>query len=256
MLTRERQSIIQSRLDLAGKVVAAELSAEFGVSEDTIRRDLREMAAAGLCERVYGGALKAAEPRPYGERLAENRALKARFAAAIVERLPDGGLVFIDSGSTNLAVAEAIPADRQLAVVTNAPAIAATLMLMPNVEVIMTGGRVDRDLAAAVDSRALAALEGLKPDVFVMGTCGIDPARGIFADRWDEYLVKRAMASASARLIAAVEIAKVGNGAPYHIADFSPAITLVAEPALSDEDLSVLSAAGADIVRLEQEVSK
>ena len=59
-----------------------------------------------------------------------------------------------------------------------------------------------------------------------------------------------------ARLIAAVEISKVGNGAPYHIADFSPAITLVAEPALADEDLAAIQAAGAEIVRLEQEVSK
>jgi len=256
MLTRERQSIIRSRLDLAGKVVAAELSAEFGVSEDTIRRDLREMAAAGLCERVYGGALKVPALRPYGERLGENRALKARFAQVIADRLPDGGLVFIDSGSTNLAVAEAVPADRQFAVVTNAPAIAATLMLRENVEVIMTGGRVDRDLGAAVDATALAAIENLRPDLFVMGTCGIDPVRGVFADRWDEYLLKRAVADRSARLIAAVERSKVGNGAPYHIADFSPAITLVAEPAIDETDIKTIEAAGAEIVRLEEEVSK
>lgn len=254
MLTRERQSIIQMRLDLAGKVVAAELSAEFGVSEDTIRRDLREMAAAGLCERVYGGALKAAAPRPYEERLAENQALKQRFARQIVDRLPDGGLVFIDSGSTNLAVAQAIPDDRQFAVVTNAPAIAATLMLRRDIEVVMAGGRVDRDLGAAVDATALAAIEVLRPDLFVMGTCGIDPARGIFADRWDEYLVKRTLARNSARLIAAVETAKVGNGAPYHIADFSPVITLIADPALGDADIDIMTRAGAEIVRLAEEV--
>ena len=56
-LLRERQGVISERLRLNGRVLAAELALEFGVSEDTVRRDLREMAAAGLCERVYGGAL-------------------------------------------------------------------------------------------------------------------------------------------------------------------------------------------------------
>src|SRR6478735_8994127 len=132
LLLQERQSAISRKLQTHGRVLAAELAAEFGVSEDTVRRDLREMAAAGLCERVYGGALPVS---PAGGSLNRRAGIardrKLALATAAVSQIATGSMVFFDAGSTNLAIATALPMDLPLTAATNAPAIAAALMEKP-----------------------------------------------------------------------------------------------------------------------------
>jgi DeoR/GlpR family transcriptional regulator of sugar metabolism len=249
MLTQERHSLIRRRLEAAGRVVAGDLAREFDVSEDTIRRDLRELAAAGLCERVYGGALLREPARPFVERLGEKRSIKARFAAEIVSRLPAGGLVFIDAGSTNLAVAEAVRGGRDITVMTNAPAIAAQLTVAGDVPVIMTGGRVEPALGGAVDARALAAIEGVYPDLFVLGTCGVVAEEGMFASQAEEQHFKSTVAAHSRHVITAADAAKFIASAPYRIAAFSPAVTLLVEAGCS-APLEAIAEAGADIIEV------
>ncbi len=249
MLTQERHSLIRRRLEAAGRVVAGDLAREFDVSEDTIRRDLRELAAAGLCERVYGGALLREPARPFVERLGEKRSLKARFAAEIVSRLPAGGLIFIDAGSTNLAVAEAIGPGRDLTVMTNAPAIAAQLTLSGDVEVILTGGRVERSHGGAIDARALAALDGVYPDLFVLGTCRVVAEEGLFASQAEEQLFKSTVARQSRHVITAADATKFAGSAPYRIAPFSGKVTLMVEAARG-LPLEAIGAAGTEIIEV------
>lgn len=249
MLTQERQAVIRDRLELSGRAVAADLAREFSVSEDTIRRDLRELASDGFCERVYGGALLRAPARPFSERVANGHPLKAAFAAEIATRLPEGGFVFIDAGSTNLAVAEAIRPGRQITVMTNAPAIAAVLTLSSDVEVIMTGGSVSRELGGSIGARATASLDGLYPDVFVLGTCGIVRGEGMFASDAEEQVFKARVAERSRHIITAADGDKFTEAAPYRIAPFSPEVTLLVEED-EDQDLSLIAATGAEIVRV------
>jgi DeoR/GlpR family transcriptional regulator of sugar metabolism len=132
LLLRQRQSLIQDRLRQSGRVLAVDLAQEFNVSEDTIRRDLRELAAAGLCERVYGGALPVAPGgTTLSQRAGEAPGRKAALAAAAVPLLTPGMTVFFDASSTNLAIARALPAGLELTAVTNTPLIAAVLMEKP-----------------------------------------------------------------------------------------------------------------------------
>lgn len=119
LLLGERQTRIQDRLARTGRVIAAELAEELGVSEDTIRRDLREMASAGLCRRVYGGALQMTPAAPFTERVGVDVERKEALARAIVPLIPVGSTVFLDAGSTNLAVARALPSDANLTVATD-----------------------------------------------------------------------------------------------------------------------------------------
>ena len=249
MLTQERHSLIRRRLETTGRVLAGDLAREFDVSEDTIRRDLRELAAAGLCERVYGGALLREPARPFVERLGQKRSIKARFAAEIVSRLPAGGLIFIDAGSTNLAVAEAIGPGRDLTVMTNAPAIAAQLTLSGDVEFILTGGRVERSLGGAIDARAFSALEGVYPDLFVLGTCGVVAEEGLFASQAEEQLFKSTVAKRSRRVITAADATKFTGSAPYRIAPFSPEVTLLVETT-AGLPLEVIGATGTEIIEV------
>src|SRR5690606_40075901 len=124
---------------------------------DTIRRDLREMAAAGLCRRVYGGALRAVPgPSPLAERDTQRRQAKVALAAALLRLVEPGMTVFLDASSVNTALARLlVERGEVITVVTNTPSIAVILMGSPAIELIMIGGPIDRRVSAAVGPRAL-----------------------------------------------------------------------------------------------------
>src|SRR5262245_37421997 len=112
MLSEERRELILDRLRRDRKVVGAELSSELRVSPDTVRRDLRELDEAGLLRRVHGGALPAAVgARPYEVRLEQAPEAKAAIARATTRLFRDGQVILLDSGTTTLEVARALPAD-------------------------------------------------------------------------------------------------------------------------------------------------
>src|ERR1700728_2992987 len=120
ILAAERQQQILERLGRDGRVLATSLAEIFSTSEDTIRRDLRDLAGRGLCRRVYGGAL----PVSPASRSAQLRAgeapdRKAALGQALAGLVAPGSLVFVDSGSTNLAAARAFSDDLRLTVATH-----------------------------------------------------------------------------------------------------------------------------------------
>src|SRR5262245_25882672 len=123
-LPQERQDRILERLRQHGKVIAADLAVEFRVSEDSIRRDLRELAARSLCKRVYGGALLITQVAPLAQRRRENLEHKRALAAVAASLVSRHQILFIDTGSTNLAIASALPEGYDLTVITNAPDVA------------------------------------------------------------------------------------------------------------------------------------
>src|SRR3712207_6215006 len=108
MLPAERRDLLLARLRTDGKVVAKDIAAELGVAEDNIRRDLRDLAAAGLCQRVYGGALPAAPAAAdYATRPSVSPASKRRVATAAAALIRPGATVLLDGGTTALAVVSA-----------------------------------------------------------------------------------------------------------------------------------------------------
>src|ERR1035437_8988748 len=117
-LPQERQRLILDRLEREGRVIAQELAQQFCTSEDTIRRDLRELAAAGRCHRVYGGAL----PIPpastsLAERVAVLPTRKQALGVTLASLMPAGQVIFVDAGSTNLAAVRALPEEHALIIV-------------------------------------------------------------------------------------------------------------------------------------------
>src|SRR5471032_111433 len=243
LLLQERHALILERLRADGRVLAPELAAWLKVSEDTIRRDLRDLAAAGLCQKVYGGALRLPlPPAPndgtLGQRRDHRAAAKSRLAQAAATLIAPGSLVFIDAGSTNLGIAAALP-DVPLTVLTNAPAIAAVLVDRPQLELIVIGGRVDRRAGASFGVGALRDIEMLRPDVFCLGACGIDVAAGITALHYEEALFKRRVAEASKAVLVAATGYKLGTAAPYQVLDAARLTHLVIE---HDADASIAAA--------------
>lgn len=229
-LPEERQRAILGRLAREGRVVALELARQFRTSEDTIRRDLRELAAAGLCRRVYGGALPVS---PASGALMERESLAPSRKQALGEKLVTllrvGQVVFVDAGSTNLAAMRALPAGLRLTIVTNAPSIGATVAGRDGVQLVMTGGLVDVRAGAAFGAHALRDVADLRPDVYLLGICALDAQAGIAAFAFDEAEFKRTVVSLSRQVLAATTADKLGTAAPYRVADAQAIDDLVVE---------------------------
>lgn len=248
MLTEERHRIIRGQLASHGSVLAGELANHFGVSEDTVRRDLRELARAGECRRVYGGAVA---PAPYagsfakrGDHAAE---AKARLANAAVKLLSPRQTLFIDASTTNIAIARAIPRDIELTVATNAIGVAAVLAGHELVELIVLGGVFDREKGACLGGDTLHAIVSLRADLFFLGACGADPMRGVTAFDSAEAEVKRAMAANSEGIAIAATIDKLATAAPFRVAAAEAISHLIVETAASREILAAFERRGAAI---------
>ncbi len=226
----ERQSLILTRLKAKGRVLAQELALDFDVSEDTIRRDLREMAARGECERVYGGALlSSATTVPLARRMTEMPDRKNALGLAMASLFQDGMTVFIDAGSTSLAVARHLPTGVNLTVITNTPVIAADLAGRADIQLIVIGGRIDPFVGAAIDTTAISQLERMRPDLCVLGVCGLTLERGLSADIYEDSVFKRLAMQAGARTVAAITSEKLNKGAAFDVSPFTPALGLVLE---------------------------
>lgn len=250
LLLRERQGIIRKRLAEEGRVIAADLAQEFRISEDTIRRDLREMAAAGFCRRVYGGALPAAgDDDTLLKRLSDKPERKDALARATVSRFKPGMTLFIDAGTTNLAIAQAIPAGLPLTVITNAPMVAAALLDRPEVEVVMLGGRLDRKSGAVLGAKAMQEAANFHPEICVLGSCGLDLENGITAAFYEEAEFKRFVALRSRSILAAVTNEKLGAPAPFAVLPLDRVGPVVVEHDADPVVIASITAAGIDLLR-------
>jgi DeoR/GlpR family transcriptional regulator of sugar metabolism len=218
LLPDERQALILARLAADGRVIAADLARALGVSEDTVRRDLRDLAADGAVRRVYGGALPAS---PAGGSLRERQhrdaAPKAALARAAARLVRPGQILFLDVGSTNAAIAAALPAGFDLTVATNAPMIAAALTGRDDVDVILIGGRIDHHVGAALGAEAVRGASAIRADLCFLGTCAIEAEAGITAFDHEDAAFKRAIAATSGTVVAAATSEKVGTVAPFAV---------------------------------------
>ena len=250
LLSAERRQAILDALSRDGKVVAAQLVRELGVSEDTVRRDLRELAAQGLVQRVHGGALAPApQPGSFARRSETCTAEKAALAVAAVSVLGDARVVLIDGSTTNLEVARRLPAEPVRTVLTNSPPIAAALAEHPTAEVVLIGGRLDKRAQVAVGATAIDFIRTVRADACVLGVCALHPDVGLSTDDLEEAQVKRAMVEAAADVIAPATSDKLSAGSPYLVAPVTELTHVVAEAGAPDELLDPYRALGVTVTR-------
>lgn len=221
MYAEERQQWIVENARSAGRVDVAALAEALDVTTETIRRDLKVLERHGLLRRVHGGAIPV-ERLGFEPGLAARDAVltteKERIAKLALAELPDEGSVMLDAGTTTARLAEALPLDRELVVVTNGLPIAMSLSARPNLTVLLVGGRVRGRTLAAVDSWALKALEDTYVDVAFVGTNGLSIERGLTTPDHNEAAVKRAMIGSARRTVLLADHSKVGVD---HLARFA-----------------------------------
>lgn len=249
MLTTERKALITERLRRDGRLVAKIFAEEMGLSEDTIRRDLREMAADGLLERVHGGALPIKPDLPdFAERRGVASDEKRRLGAAGAALIQPGQMVFLDGGTTNAEIARALPRSFVFTVVTHSPTIAAELEHHPTAEVMLVGGRLYKHSMVAVGAIASAAIAAIRPDIFFLGATAVHPHHGFSTGDFEEAAIKRQIAAQSPRTYVALTLEKLDRASPVSIMPLEAAAGVIVNAGMADDGRDMLEAAGLEII--------
>jgi DeoR/GlpR family transcriptional regulator of sugar metabolism len=249
MLAAERRDLLLARLGSDGKVVAKDIAAELGISEDSVRRDLRDLADAGLCQRVYGGALPASPAvADYATRTAVSMSSKARVAARAVMLIGPGTTVIIDGGTTALAVATAIPTDVDATVVTHSPIVAAALVDNPGVEVFLIGGRLFKHSAVASGAAAAEAAKRVNADLFLLGVTGVHADTGLTTGDADEAAMKRLLAGRAADTYVLASTEKIGAASRFEVLPLADVTGIITDADPADPTLAQLAELGVAII--------
>lgn len=250
MLKEERQQIIMETLRREGKIIAANLSTSIQVSEDTIRRDLRDLADAGLIQRVHGGALlRSPAGASYKERQLMSSDAKTAIACTAVTLVRNHQVIIMDGGTTTLEIARRLPLGLQATIVTNSPPIAVTLADYPDIQIVMIGGHILSPSLVTIGAAAVEAFSAIHADLCMLGICSLHPELGISVPVYEESLVKRIMVANSAEVVALATADKLNTGAPYTVAPISDLTYIITEPDVPDELLLPYGEKGISIMK-------
>lgn len=227
--TRHAAILTIARRD--GDVAANRLALALGVAVQTIRRDLRDLCAAGLLERVHGGAVLPSGVRNigYDDRRALSRDAKLRIAARAAKLIPDNASLFLTIGTTVEAVAHALHGHKNLMVVTNNLNVANILARNPSSDVVVAGGGLRRTDGGLVGDLAALAIARFKVDIAVIGASAIDPGGDLLDFDPQEVRVSRQILDAARANILVADKTKFTRKAPVRIASLSHIDTFVTD---------------------------
>ena len=246
---RHQQILATARAD--GRVDVNRLAEDLDVTPETIRRDLTVLERHGLVRRVHGGAIPVErlgfEPG-IADREARFAGEKERVAKAALDELPDGGAVILDAGTTTVRLAELLPSDRELTVVTHALPVAMVLAMRPNITLHLVGGTVRGRTLAAVGSWAERELADIHADVAFLGTNGLSVEHGLTTPDLAEAAVKRALVANARRTVVLTDHSKIGRVEFAHVVPLSQVDTIITDSGVEPELVEELEAAGPRVV--------
>jgi DeoR/GlpR family transcriptional regulator of sugar metabolism len=249
MLTRERKAYILDVLRRDRRVIAKAVSQELGLSEDTIRRDLRELASEGLLQRVHGGALPAS---PAMANLVVRRQVssegKAAIGRAAARLIQPGQLVMLDGGTTAVELIRHLAGDLRATVVTHSPTVAVALADHAGIEVELIGGRLFKHSMVAVGAVAAEAIGRVRADIYFMGVTGIHPELGLTTGDREEASIKRTLSQHAAETVVLASREKLGAVSPFQVMKLDEIDMIVVESGLPVDLLDPYRQAGITIV--------
>lgn len=248
----ERQNEILAQARLEGRVEVKELSERLDVTPETVRRDLTALERRGYVRRMHGGAIPVerlgVEPA-VADREGQMATQKERIARAALDELPDGGAVILDAGTTTIRLAELIPTDRELTVVTHSLSIAILLAARPSITLHMLGGMVRGRTLASVGAWAERAIADIYADVAFLGTNGLTVEQGLTTPDLAEASVKRALIGSARRTVVLADHTKVGRTDLACVAPMSAVDTFITDSDIDPDLADEIEATGTRVVR-------
>jgi DeoR/GlpR family transcriptional regulator of sugar metabolism len=249
MLTSQRKQWILDRLRRDGQVIAKAAAEELAVSEDTLRRDLRELARDGALQRVHGGALPASaalgDLARRREVAPQDKVALGRAGAAMVQ---PGQVVILDGGTTATQVARHLPRDLAATIVTHSPGIAVELVDHPALDVILIGGRLFKHSMVSVGSAAVDAARRIRADLYFMGVTGVHPQAGLTTGDFEEAGIKRTLHEQAAETVVLASTEKLGAASAFLVLPLAEASTILVPAGTAAEMRQALSACGVSVV--------
>lgn len=251
MYAPERHQQILETARANGRVEVAGLARDLAVTPETVRRDLTALERRGVLRRVHGGAIPverlAMEPG-VADRESHSAGQKERIARAALDELPDGGSIILDAGTTTVRLAELLPTDRDLTVVTHSIPVASILISRANITLHLLGGIVRGRTLAAVGDWTRAQIAEVYADIAFMGTNSISVERGLTTPDIAEAGVKRALIGAARRIVVLADHTKFGRESFARVAPLSDVDTVITDVGLDIELADDIENAGPRVV--------
>ncbi len=249
MLKRERQAYILRQVNLHNKVLSADLSQHINVSDDTIRRDLQELAEARKLIKVHGGALSysfgnSEHSSAHVYSFKEKR-LIAQKAATLIK---DGMFVLTGGGTTIIELARNLHPELKATFITGSVPALFEYMNHPNIDVITIGGKISKNSKITTGMDAIDQLKHLKADLCILGINAIDINHGVSDNDWEVVQLKKAMIESAKRLVCLTISEKINTVQPIQVCDSLRIDTLVTDLSPDDTLLHPYATAGITVL--------
>jgi len=249
MLKEERQNIILHEIKTHNKVLSSTLSELLKVSEDTVRRDLKELSESGHVKKVHGGAMANPNlPDDFKNYNISKQAERRKLAEKAANLFRNNQVILMEGESTNLLLIDLIPRDISLTIFTNSLQIASKLFDCPNVETIFLGGRISHKHRMALGMDVINALTEIHADLCFIETNSIHEEIGITDSDRENAFTKKAMFQSSSQVIAMCLSEDIGTIQPFKVEGMNQLHMIITEIDPADQQLNRFSNKGVQIV--------
>jgi DeoR/GlpR family transcriptional regulator of sugar metabolism len=239
MLKEERHKIILRLINLHNKVLTTDLCEQLVVSEDTIRRDLIELADQGLVLKVHGGAMTKTFHYPFnGQNVVYALEAKQVIADKVAGLLKDDMMILMEGGTTMMEIAKKIPKGLKATFFTVSPQVALALAEHEDIEVISIGGRLAKNTNIHTGASVINELSNLKVDLCIIGTNGISVKDGVTDSDWEVVQVIKAILRAAKKTAVVTIAEKLNTTQKIRIADLNSIDYIITELPVDNPVLS------------------
>lgn len=248
MLKEERQNVILHEINLHNKVLTTYLVERLGVSEDTIRRDLNELADLGRIIKVHGGAISKSFHNSFSPTDVYARSEKRIIAQKAAQLIRNGMFVLTTGGTTILEMARVLPPDLHATFFTGSLPVAYEYSQHPHIDVILIGDRLLKSSKITVGGAAIEQIRQVKADLCFLGTNAIDLRDGLTDNDLDVVQIKKAMIESSSRVVSLAISEKINTSQRIKVCNINNIDTIITELHPDDELLKPYRAAGLEIL--------
>lgn len=248
MLKKERQEFILREINLHNKVLTSDLCEAIEVSEDTIRRDLIELADSGQIIKVHGGALSRSFHISFQSNGVYSHDKKKLIAQKAVSLIKDGMFVLTTGGTTLLELGKALPQHLRATFFTGSLTAALEYIQHPNIEVIFIGDRISKTSQITIGGDTISKIKQINADICFLGINAIDPEHGLTDNDWDVVQVKKAMIQSSKKVVALTISEKVNSLQKIKVAPIEELDIMITELNPADEIFDSYRQKGLDIL--------
>jgi DeoR/GlpR family transcriptional regulator of sugar metabolism len=229
MLKKERQAFILHNVNLHNRVLIGDLSEGINVSEDTIRRDLQELAEHGKLIKVHGGALSKSFHSSFNSSKVYAFENKKRIAQKAANLIQDGMFVLTSGGTTIIELAKALPENLHATFITGSIPVALEYLHHPNIEVIIIGDKLSKGSQITVGGEAISKIRQIKADICFVGTNALDVERGLTDNDWEVVQVKKAMIESSSKVVSLAISEKINTSQRIKVCETADIDILITE---------------------------